>query len=79
LRTQYKGTQEALDRNQMLRNAAPSTFRADGVEFHHVASVPAEVYDLLYHRLGRAPTAEELLKLSQDRDFCKLRTREVKL
>jgi len=79
LRTRYKGTQEILARNHLARSEAPRRFSQDGVEFHHVCSVPIEVYDMLHRKLGRPPEASELVKLSQDRDFCKLKTREVKL
>lgn len=79
LRTQYRTTQQALDLNAHHRAEAPRVFRQDGHTFHHVASVPMEVYEQLQLRLGRAPTAEELIKLSQDRDFNKLKTREVRL
>lgn len=79
LRTQYKGTEDVLDKNAKLRNGAPKTFKEDGVEFHHAVSVPSEVYWQLQAKLGRSPTPIELIKLSQDRDYSKLRTREVKL
>ena len=79
LRTRFKGTQDILDRNARLRSEAPKSFRESGHTFHHVASVPMEVVELLHKKLGRWPTAEELLKLSDDRDYNKLKTREVKL
>ena len=79
IRTRYKKTAEVLDVNALKRAESPKTFRQDGVNYHQVASVPAEVYEQLMIKLGRHPTAEELIKLSQDRDYSKLRTREVKL
>ena len=80
VRTRFRGTQEALDRNARLRSEAPKTFRdKNGVNFHHAVSVPAEVYDQIYRRLGRAPTAAELLKFADDRDYSKLKTRDVRL
>ncbi len=79
VRTQYKGTQDILDRNACSRNDAPSTFRQDGVDFHHAASIPMEVYEQMHIRLGRAPTARECLELANQRDFSKLKTRDAKL
>ena len=79
LRTRYKGTQGVLDRNAALRADTPHFFRQDGVNYHHAASIPMEVYEQFQHQLGRTPTAAELIKLSQDRDYNKLKTREVKL
>lgn len=79
VRTQYKNTDRVLDGNACARNEAPKTFRSDGVDFHHVCRVPIELYDQLTIRFGRPPTAKELIQLAQDRDFSKLKTREVKL
>lgn len=79
LRTRYKDTQQILDENAGHRANAPKKFRQDGVDFHHVCNVPWEVYDLIRRRLGHDPSADELIKFSQDRDFSKLKTREVKL
>ena len=79
LRTRYRGTQDVLDQNAALRNDTPKSFIQNGEEFHHVASIPMEVYEQLMITLGRHPTAEECLMLAQDRDYSQLRTREVKL
>ena len=79
LRTRYKGTQGVLDRNAALRADTPRSFLQGGVEYKHAASIPMEVYEQFQLKLGRTPTALELLKLSQDRDYNKLKTREVKL
>lgn len=79
VRTRYRDTQQVLERNRQLRNEAPQTFRADGVDFHHACSIPAEIVDMLHRKLGRAPTAKELIALSQDRDFNRLKTRDVTL
>lgn len=79
VRTRYKSTPGVLDLNQDLRNSAPSTFREDGVDFHLGARIPIEVVDQLHIRLGRAPTALELLALANDRDYCKLKTRNGRL
>lgn len=79
LRTQYKGTQGVLDRNAMARADAPARFSQDGVEYHHAASIPREVYEQMTTRLGRPPTARECLDLAQARDFNKLKTRDARL
>lgn len=79
LETYYKGTQGVLDRNAELRAAAPSTFREGKHTFHHVGSVPIEVYEQFYLKLGREPTAQELITLINEREFCRLKTRDVKL
>ena len=80
VRTQFKGTQEALDRNARIRSVTPTTFRdKDGGRLHHVGSIPAEVYNDLQWKLGRAPTTKELLALLDDRDYSKLKTRDVRL
>jgi hypothetical protein len=80
LRTRYKGTQGVLDRNAALRADTPKGFKDEkGVHYHHAAGVPMELYEQLWHTLGRAPTAEELIELSNLRDYCKLKTREAKL
>ena len=78
-RTRYHDTQKVLDDNARKRAESPVTFTRNGVTFHHACSVPAEIVDLLYRKLGRAPTARELIALSQDRDFSKLKTRDAKL
>lgn len=79
IRTHYKGTEQALDLNAERRATATPTFRENGHEFHHVGSVPIEVYEQFYLKLGREPTATELIALINERDFCKLKTRDVKL
>lgn len=79
IRTRYTDTEQVLEHNKVLRDESPATFREAGTVFHKVCSVPAEVMDMLYRKLGRMPTPQELVALSQDRDYNKLKTREVKL
>ena len=80
LRTRHKGTQEVLDQNAELRADSPKNFKdKDGVHYHHVMRVPGEVMEVLYRRLGRMPTAQELLQFGDDRDFSKLKTKDARL
>jgi hypothetical protein len=80
LRTRYKGTQDVLDQNARMRRDASKDFRdRDGVTHHHVGSVPLEVYEEWTRELGRPPTAAEMIQRIQQRDFSKLKTKEVKL
>ena len=80
IRTRFKNTEAVLDRNARIRNATPANFKGrKGETFYHAASVPLEVVELMGRKLGRMPTALELLKLAQDRDYSKLKTRDVKL
>ena len=80
LRTRFKNTQQALDQNAQERNGNPMSFKdKDGASWYKACSVPPEVMDLLFRRLGRMPTPEELIQFSQDRDFSKLRTTDARL
>jgi hypothetical protein len=79
LRTRFKNTSEVLDRNQALRNSAPTTYREAGVDFHHAGSIPMEVWEKWCLDLGRQPTAKEALEFLKQRDYSKLRTSERKL
>ena len=80
VRTQYKGTQGVLDRAAILRADTSKNFRdAKGVNFHHIGSIPNEVYEREQVRLGRPMTSQECVELLKSRDFSKLRTRDVRL
>ena len=80
LRTRHKGTQEVLDQNARLRADRSKDFKdKDGQHYHHVMSIPMEVVEVLCKRLGRMPTPEELLKFGDDREFSKLKTKDVRL
>jgi len=80
VRTNFRGTPQVLDRNAELRGAASRTFKDEkGGHWAHVASIPIEVYEMEWRRLGRAPTAKECVKLANQRDFNKLKTRDVRL
>ena len=75
VRTQYPGTQELLDLNHETRRDAKKNFIGkDGNLNRHVASIPIEVYEMMYRKLGREPTARECLQWAQSRDFSKLLT-----
>ena len=75
VRTQYPGTRAALDLNHQTRQDAKSGFIGkDGALHRHVASIPVEVYELIYRSLGREPTARECLEWAKGRDFNKLLT-----
>lgn len=79
LRTRYKGTQDALDKNARIRADTPKGFSEKnglGGHIYHVGSIPTEVYSEMTKRLGRHPTAQECLDLIKSRDFSNLRTRE---
>jgi hypothetical protein len=79
LRTQYRGTEDVLDQNARERCAGPTSFTQKGVTFTKAASIPMEVYEQMTIKLGRQPTARELLDLAQARDYAKLRTIDAKL
>ena len=79
IRTQYWGTDEVLGANDVLRSEAPASFTEKGRTFYHAARVPMEIYEQMTIKLGRHPTARELIELSQSRDYGKLRTTDAKL
>ena len=80
LRTQFKGTHDVLDQNAKLRNAQGKTFTdKDGVHWYPVMAVPPEILELWYHRLGRFPTVEEMLKFGSEREFNKVKTKDARL
>lgn len=79
IRTQYRGTDDVLDQNSRERSQAPRSFIQNGVTFYKAASVPLEVYEQMHIKLGRPPTAKELLELSQGRDYSRLKTIDASL
>lgn len=79
LRTQYRGTDDVLGANSAMRAEAPRSFVEKGRTFYHAASIPMEIYEQMQIRLGRPPTARELLDLAQTRDHSKLRTTDKRL
>jgi hypothetical protein len=79
IRTQYPGTEDILDVNARIRGLLPDNFRGPGPGFHLVGRIPMEIYEQLHVKLGRAPNIEELKALINDRDYSKLKTREVQV
>ena len=79
LRTEFKGTQGVLDANARARGVLPTKFGPDGERLHLVGRVPIEVYEEMFLKLGRHPNRQELLALLRDRDFSKLKARDVKV
>jgi hypothetical protein len=74
-RTQYPGTEALLDLNHATRTDPRKDFKMkNGALARHVASLPVELYEMLYRKLGRDPTAKECLEMARDRDYNKLLT-----
>ena len=66
-------TEAVLDENQKIRNARGSQM---GEAFHHVARIPAVLWDRWYKETGGAIAKDRKLLVSylQNRDFRKVRT-----
>ena len=79
IRTRYRGTEEVLDANAGMRGILPDNFQGPGPGFHLVGRIPLEIYEQLYIKFGRAPNMDELKALLNDRDYSKLKTREVQI
>jgi hypothetical protein len=79
LRTQFKGTQGVLDRTAATRTPRHARVNTKGAAWHKVADIPMELYEKLTIGLGRPPTAEELVGISQMPEFKMLSATEKRL
>jgi len=79
LRTQFKGTQGVLDRTAATRTPKHARVNTKGAAWHKVADIPMELYEKLTIGLGRPPTAEELVGISQMPEFRALSATEKRL
>lgn len=79
LRTQFKGTQGVLDRTAATRTPKHARVNTKGAAWHKAADIPLELYEKLTIGLGRPPTAEELVAISQMPEFRALSATEKRL
>jgi len=79
LRTRFKGTQGVLDRTAATRTPKHSRVNTKGAAWHKVADIPMELYEKLQIGLGRPPTAEELVAVSQMPEFRMLSATEKRI
>jgi len=79
LRTQFKGTQGVLDRVAATRTPKHARVDTKGAAWHKVADIPMELYEKLTIGLGRPPTAEELVGISQMPEFRAISATEKRL
>ena len=77
LRTRYRGTQAILDQNAALRADVKRGRSPHGLA--HYASIPLEVYEQEWLRLGREPTAADLIELTKRPGYEYLRTSNRRL
>ena len=73
LRTQYKDTQRVLDQNVREKQDKRAPAPLKGSAAMPVCRVPMELYEQLTLEMGREPTAEELIALSQTPEYKLLR------
>jgi hypothetical protein len=69
LRTRYKGTQETLDGIKERKIPKHTRVNTQGAAWHPACSIPMELYEQFTVALGRQPTPEELIAVSQTPEF----------
>jgi hypothetical protein len=79
LRTQYHGTQSVLDQNARERTGKRHRSTLTGSAMQPAARFPLELYEQLTLAMGREPTADELLVLSQTSEYKALRLTDKRL
>lgn len=73
LRTRYKDTQRVLESVQAEHQDARAPVNTKGAAWQPVCRFPIELYEQLRLEMGRDPSAEELIALSQTAEYSLLR------
>lgn len=80
LRTLYASTEDVLDQNHRVKNARGRLIGngQDG-SFHHVASIPMELWHRWHQEYGRKLYEDPLLvpRLIRERDYNKVQTSDI--